>query len=109
MKYFIFAKVLFINLQVISLPSKYSPGTNRFKCVMLIVKNITNGLGSGCACLCKLSCISSSVVCAQLCFNSNVFTVRNGPVGWAGEKKVRSSWRPTYHLVLWGPTRYNVS
>ena len=60
---------------------------------MLIVKNITNGLGSGCACLCKLSCISSSVVCTQFCFNSNVFTIRNGPVGWVRERKSKDVYK----------------
>lgn len=70
--YFIFVKVLFIGLQITPFPSQYSPGINRFKCIVLITKKMTNGKGSGFMFLYKFSCISSSVVCTQVCFNSNV-------------------------------------
>lgn len=29
----------------------------------------------------------SARVGTQFCFNSSVFTIRNGPVGWVGERK----------------------
>lgn len=61
--YFLIVKVLFISLQMTFFPSQYSQGTNRFKCTVLITKNVTNGNGSGFMYLYKFSCISSSVVC----------------------------------------------
>lgn len=38
--YFILVKVLFIGLQIIPFPSQYYLGIKRFKCIVLITKNI---------------------------------------------------------------------
>lgn len=84
--FFIIVKVLFIPLQMTPSSSQYSPGTNRFKCIVLITKNVTNGKGSGFMFLYKFSCISSYIAYNQFCVNS-MCKMRKGSVGWIEERK----------------------
>lgn len=37
--------------------------------------------------------VSARVVRTQFCFNSNVYTIRNGPEGWVGDRKSKEIYK----------------